>query len=61
MTNHIVKAALDIATVGSGLNRLMQRQRLRTVSPDIAAQWDELRKQLLVLPNVAGSTGPYAA
>ena len=25
MTNHIVKAAVDIATVGSGLNRLMQR------------------------------------
>ena len=61
MTNHIVKAALDIATVGSGLNRLMQRQRLRTVSPDIAAQWGELRKQLLPLPQVAGSTGPYAA
>ena len=61
MTNHVVKAAVDIATVGSGLNRLMQLHRLRTVSPDIATQWGDLRKELLAPSNVAGNTGPHAA
>ena len=60
MTNHIVKAAVDIATVGSGLNRLMQLQRLQTVSPAVAVQWDELRKQLFVPSSVAESAGPIA-
>jgi glycosyltransferase involved in cell wall biosynthesis len=61
MTNHIVKAAVDIATVGSGLNRLMQLHRLRTVSPEVAAQWDTLRNQLLAPSSAVGSRGPYAA
>jgi glycosyltransferase involved in cell wall biosynthesis len=57
MTNHIFKAAVDIATVGSGLNRLMQVYRLRAVSPDIATQWGELRKELLATSG-AGNTDP---
>lgn len=53
MTNHIVKAAVDIATVGSGLNRLMQRQRLRAVSPGVATQWNELWNELLASARMA--------
>jgi glycosyltransferase involved in cell wall biosynthesis len=60
MTNHIFKAAVDIATIGSGLNRLMQLQRLRAVSPDIATQWGELRKELLAPSSVAGNMDPCA-
>jgi glycosyltransferase involved in cell wall biosynthesis len=59
-TNHIVKAAIDVATVGSGLNRLMQRQRLAPVAPAIVPQWREL-KQLLVPAKLAGNTPPRAA
>ncbi len=47
ITTHAIKALVDIATVGSGLNRLMQRQRLRPVSPEIVPQWRELREVLL--------------
>jgi glycosyltransferase involved in cell wall biosynthesis len=61
MTNHLLKAAVDIATVGSGLNRLMQRQRLRPVSPAIVSQWCELRQLLLAPANLTGNTGPRAA
>jgi hypothetical protein len=59
-TNHIVKAAIDVATVGSGLNRLMQRQRLAPVAPAIVPQWREL-KQLLVPAKLTGNTPPRAA
>jgi glycosyltransferase involved in cell wall biosynthesis len=61
MTNHLLKAAVDIATVGSGLNRLMQRQRLKPVSPAIVSQWYELRQLLLAPANLTGNTGPRAA
>lgn len=61
MTNHIVKAAVDIATVGFGLNRLMQQQRLRPISPAIALQWRELRQLLLAPADFTGNTGPRAA
>jgi glycosyltransferase involved in cell wall biosynthesis len=61
ITNHIVKAAVDIATVGSGLNRLMQRQRLRSISPAIVEQWSELKQLLLAPTSLAGHTGPSAA
>jgi|SRR5581483_454082 len=47
ITNHAIKAMADIATVGLGLNRLMQRQRLRPVSQEIVPQWRELREVLL--------------
>jgi glycosyltransferase involved in cell wall biosynthesis len=61
MTNHLVKAAVDIATVGFGLNRPMQQQRLKEVSPAIAAQWHELQRELLMSANFTGNTGPRAA
>lgn len=61
MTNHIVKAAVDIATVSTGLNRSMQLRRLRPISPAIAPQWRELRQVLLVPTNLAGNPGPCAA
>jgi glycosyltransferase involved in cell wall biosynthesis len=61
MTNHVVKAVVDIATVGFGLNRMMQQQRLRPVSPVIAAQWCELQRDLLEPTSLAGTTGPRAA
>ncbi len=50
LTNHLAKAAVDIATVGSGLNRVMQQQRLRTVSPEVAAQWRECSTKFLRHP-----------
>jgi glycosyltransferase involved in cell wall biosynthesis len=57
--NHIVKSAVDIATIGFGLNRLMQRRRLTPVSPSIVPEWRELR-QLLAPANLTGNT-PRAA
>src|SRR5271166_6426083 len=60
MSNHIVKAAVDIGTVGSGLKRLMQRQRLRPISPAIVPQWRELRQLLPAPAELAGNTGPRA-
>jgi len=53
MTNHVVKAAVDVATVGSGLNRLM-RQRLRPVSPALVPQWRELSELLRTPSNGSG-------
>jgi glycosyltransferase involved in cell wall biosynthesis len=61
MTNHAVKTAVDIVTVGLGLNRLMQRQRLKPVSSVIAMQWHELQRELLMSANFTGNTGPRAA
>jgi len=60
MTNHILKAMVDIATVGLGLNRTMQRQRLRPVSPAIVPEWRELRQLLLAPSDRTGHT-PRAA
>jgi len=60
ISNHIIKAAVDIATVGSGLNRLMQRQRLTPVSSAVVPQWRELRGLLRMPPNLSGNT-PRAA
>ena len=61
MTGQLVKAAVDIATVGSGLKRSMQLYRLRPVSPAIASQWHELRKALLAPSGIAGDASPCAA
>lgn len=44
--NHVVKAAVDIATVGTGLNSRMQRQRLRPVTPAIVAECSQLIRLL---------------
>ena len=42
----LFKGGADIATVGLGLNRLAQRQRLRPVRPAVKKRWHELRQQL---------------
>ncbi len=60
ISNHVVKAAVDIATVSSGLNRLMQRQRLRPVSPAVVPEWRELKRLLLAPSNLTGNA-PRAA
>jgi glycosyltransferase involved in cell wall biosynthesis len=61
VANHVIKAAVDIATVGSGLNRLMQLQRLDKVSPAITAQWSELQDGLLASSGGTRQIGPYAS
>ena len=61
MTNHIVKAAVDLATIGTGLNRLMQRQRLKPIAPAIVPQWRELKQLLLAPAKLTGNTPPRAA
>lgn len=43
---HLAKTAVDIATIGLGLNRLMQRHRLKPVSLSVAQQWQDLQKAL---------------
>jgi glycosyltransferase involved in cell wall biosynthesis len=46
ITAQLFKAGADIATVGLGLNRLAQRQRLRPVRPSVTKRWRELQQQL---------------
>lgn len=46
IANHVVKGAVDIATVGSGINRPMQRKRLKPISQLTAARWSILAGQL---------------
>ena len=60
ISNHVVKAAVDIATLSSGLNQLMQRQRLRPVSPAVVPEWRELKRLLLATSNLTGNA-PRAA
>lgn len=43
---HLVKGAVDVVTVGLGLNRLAQRRRLQPVPPSVAQQWRDLRQHL---------------
>jgi hypothetical protein len=43
---------VDIATIGLGLNRLMQRNRLKPVRPGVIKQWQDLQ-QRLALPETA--------
>jgi glycosyltransferase involved in cell wall biosynthesis len=47
VSEQLMKAVVDIATLSSGLTRSMQRYRLRPVSPAIIPEWQELRKALL--------------
>jgi hypothetical protein len=37
---------VDIATIGLGLNRFVQRSRLKPVRPSVAKQWQDLRVDL---------------
>jgi hypothetical protein len=46
ITAQLFKGGADLATVGLGLNRLAQRQRLRPVRPSVAKRWQELQQQL---------------
>jgi glycosyltransferase involved in cell wall biosynthesis len=48
IATHLLKGAVDIGTVGIGIgvNRLMQRQRLKPVPDSILAQWQELQAAL---------------
>jgi glycosyltransferase involved in cell wall biosynthesis len=41
-----VKGALDVATLGLGLNRQMQLRRLKPVSPAIEEGWRQLQQEL---------------
>jgi glycosyltransferase involved in cell wall biosynthesis len=43
---HLFKSAVDIVTVGLGLSRLVQRKRLKPVSPSIAQQWKDIQERL---------------
>jgi glycosyltransferase involved in cell wall biosynthesis len=49
---HLVKSGADIATIGLGLNRLMQRNRLKPVRSAVIQQWRDLQKRL-ALPETA--------
>lgn len=46
MTTHVVKSATDIVTIGLGLNRFVQRARLKPVPDLVAQQWRDLQEQL---------------
>ena len=43
---HLLKSAVDIATIGLGLNRLMQQHRLKPVPLSVTQQWQDLQKDL---------------
>src|SRR5205807_2957282 len=46
IATHLFKSAVDIGTIGFGLNRLMQQNRLMPVPPSIVQQWQDLQKAL---------------
>lgn len=46
IATHLAKGGADIVTIGLGLNRLMQRHRLKPVSPSIVQRWQDLQKDL---------------
>jgi glycosyltransferase involved in cell wall biosynthesis len=43
---HLAKGAVDVVTIGAGLNAVMQRQRLRAVPAMVEERWQTLRKDL---------------
>jgi glycosyltransferase involved in cell wall biosynthesis len=46
---HLLKSGVDIATIGLGLNRFMQRNRLKPVRPAVTKQWRDLQRRLCLL------------
>jgi glycosyltransferase involved in cell wall biosynthesis len=42
----LFKSAMEITTIALGLNRLVQRRRLRPVAPEVAQHWLELQRAL---------------
>jgi glycosyltransferase involved in cell wall biosynthesis len=53
IATHFLKSGVDIATVGLGLSRLVQRNRLRSVRPGVTEQWLELQALLSPLGEAA--------
>jgi glycosyltransferase involved in cell wall biosynthesis len=51
IATHLFKSAVDIGTIGLGLNRLMQRHRLKPVPLSIVQQWQDLQKDLQQEPS----------
>jgi glycosyltransferase involved in cell wall biosynthesis len=49
---HLFKSGVDIATIGLGLNRWVQRNRLKPVGSAVILQWQDLQK-CLALPETA--------
>ena len=47
IANHAAKGMADVATLGLGLNRQMQLQRLKPVSPGIEQEWRRLQEGLV--------------
>jgi hypothetical protein len=54
---HTAKSAVDVATLGLGLNRHMQLKRLRPVSPAIEREWQQLQSDLAGSPRSEGNAG----
>ena len=46
IATHLFKSAVDIATIGLGLNRFVQRNRLKPVRPSVAKRWQDLQRRL---------------
>jgi glycosyltransferase involved in cell wall biosynthesis len=46
IATHLLKSGVDIATIGLGLNRFGQRNRLKPVRPAVAKQWQDLQRHL---------------
>jgi glycosyltransferase involved in cell wall biosynthesis len=57
IATHLAKGAADIVTIGLGLNRLMQRQRLQPVPPATVQQWRALQIDLRGDAHEASQTG----
>lgn len=56
IAGHILKGAVDIATVGCGINRPMQRKRLKPISQSTMLRWRGVQKEL----NCVVAAGPAA-
>jgi glycosyltransferase involved in cell wall biosynthesis len=51
IATHLFKSAVDIGTIGLGLNRLMQLHRLKPMPPSIVQQWQDLQQALQQNPS----------
>ena len=57
IANNAAKGVADIASLALGLNRQMQRKRLKPVSPATRQQWQQLQKGLASDRHRGGSAG----
>jgi len=53
IATHLLKGGVDIATVSLGLSRIVQRNRLKSVRPDVTRQWQELQAHLGLMGEAA--------